>query len=328
MREFIINHKKKLILWSSISAAAALLSAFAIWALFIPYMYVSVDVNPSIEYAVNHMNRVISAKAVNSDGSEILSGLSLKNKTIDEAVKETVQKISDKGYFDASDPGAIEITTSNTASSTDKADSLASDLQKDAQQVTEDQGKAVDVEADSVTPEFVQQAKDLGISPGKLNLIKKLQASSDDPSTITVDDWKDKPVKDIMKTIKENRKADKATKNGDDGSTSASTATTETIDSSDSMTAADNKSSETVSADSQTNATENFNPNSNATKNCPNSNANSNATNNWKYSNTTVAQDTGSNTDVNTAVQTESNESHMQTSHSQTTHTQTTHTKR
>lgn len=276
MKEFMINNKKKLILWSSISVAAVLLCAFAIWALFIPYMYVSLDVNPSIEYSVNHANRVLSAKAVNDDGSDILSGLNLKNKTINDAVKETVQEISDKGYFDGSDPGAVEITTSEASGgSTEESDALAQDLQNDAQTVTTDEGKTVDVEAESIGLDRVKEAKELGISPGKLNLIQKLQASSDNPDSITVDDWKNKPVKDIMKAIKENRKADQ-TKKGqtDDGS---ATTTETTIGSSGNTDSTDG-----IMSDSTVGSTENRGQQAQAT-NPAAEHRNSNATKHYNY---------------------------------------------
>ena len=54
--------------------------------------------------------------------------------------------------------------------------------------------------------ERVAMAKDLGITPGKLNLIQKLSVTYDEADAFEVDEWLDKPVKDIMKTIKGNRK--------------------------------------------------------------------------------------------------------------------------
>lgn len=53
----------------------------------IPTTYLSVDVNPSIEYSINMFNRVLSAEGVNDDGTKIVDEIdlkNLKNKTIDE----------------------------------------------------------------------------------------------------------------------------------------------------------------------------------------------------------------------------------------------------
>lgn len=268
MNEFIVHNRKKLILWSSVSVAAILLGAFAVWLIFVPYMYVSLDVNPSIEYSVNHLNRVLSVRGVNGDGSDILNGVDLKSKPIGDAVKETVRQISAKGYFDGSDPGAVEITTSEASGgATQDSDILARNLQNEAQTATADEGKTVDVEAESVGLDRVKEARELGISPGKLNLIQKLQASSDDPSSITVDDWKDKPVKDILKTIKDNRKAGQ--KNSPDGQDS--TTTTETADDSSGKT--DDSAAVSTIGSTEGKCRQTANPgaeqkSSNATKHC------------------------------------------------------------
>ena len=45
-----------------------------------PVSYVSIDVNPSIELALNRFDRVVYAAAYNLEGEEILNGLSLKGK--------------------------------------------------------------------------------------------------------------------------------------------------------------------------------------------------------------------------------------------------------
>lgn len=53
--------------------------------------------------------------------------------------------------------------------------------------------------------ERIALAKELGITPGKMNLIQKLMAS-EESGTIDAAAWKDAPVKDIMQAIKANRK--------------------------------------------------------------------------------------------------------------------------
>lgn len=55
-----------------------------------PVSYISIDVNPSIELALNRFNRVVSAKAYNEEAEGILNGLSLKWKDYTEAMEEIV----------------------------------------------------------------------------------------------------------------------------------------------------------------------------------------------------------------------------------------------
>ena len=76
----------RIVAWVASAAAAIVLIRAGAWAYFTPYTYVSLDVNPSIEYSVNRFDRVLSVSAVNGDGTEILKNLDLKNKTIDEAI--------------------------------------------------------------------------------------------------------------------------------------------------------------------------------------------------------------------------------------------------
>lgn len=55
-----------------------------------PVSYVSIDVNPSIELALNRWNRVVSATAYNDEGEGILKNLSLNWKLYTDAIDEVV----------------------------------------------------------------------------------------------------------------------------------------------------------------------------------------------------------------------------------------------
>jgi len=209
----------QIMVWAASAAAAIVLVSVAAWAYLTPYTYVSLDVNPSIEYSVNRFNRVLSAVAVNGDGTEILQNLDLNNKTIDEAIKDTVDKIKNAGYFDGTDPGSIEISTSSD--NQQDAENLAKELKSTAQQATEGNAAPIEVEAISVGHQRVLDAKALGTTPGKLNLVQKLQASMVDYDSFDVKEWLKKPVKTIMKAIKENKNAASSTKKGSNDTSSS-----------------------------------------------------------------------------------------------------------
>lgn len=55
-----------------------------------PVSYVSIDVNPSIELALNRLDRVVSATAYNEEGINILKDLSLKGKRYTDAIDEVI----------------------------------------------------------------------------------------------------------------------------------------------------------------------------------------------------------------------------------------------
>lgn len=56
-----------------------------------PVSYISIDVNPSIELALNRFDRVVSVTAYNPEGEEILQDLSLKGKIYTAAIDEIVE---------------------------------------------------------------------------------------------------------------------------------------------------------------------------------------------------------------------------------------------
>lgn len=190
------------------SAAAVIFISTGTWAYASPYSYVSMDVNPSIEFSVNRFDRVIKVKAVNDDGEEILKQISLDdltNQTIEKAITATVKEISEAGYFDGETEGGIVIATSSE--DMEKAEELAQELQESVTEETTGNGDVVMVESISVGMERVDEAKSLGVTPGKLGLVEKLQEAADDSSSINLEEWLSKPVKDIMKATKEFTKA-------------------------------------------------------------------------------------------------------------------------
>ena len=247
LKEQSFYQAKKHTKWlaSAVAAAAVVcVMGTAAWAYATPYSYVSLDVNPSVEYSLNRFKRVLTVKAVNDDGKEIVEELGikkLKNKSIEEAISQTVLQIADSGYFEGADEGGIVIATSGD--NTKEAEDLAEDLQQQVEKTVEETGEEVVVEAISVGLERVQEARQLGVTPGKLNLVEKLQASAGDSETISVEDWLNKPVKEIMKAIKENKKAGKAGKDAEEPTDSESSSSEESSSSSESESSSEASSS-------------------------------------------------------------------------------------
>ena len=68
--------------WAAAAAAALVLLGGGGYLYASPYAYVSLDVNPSVEYVLNRFDRVLQATAVNEDGGRVLEGARLANKTI------------------------------------------------------------------------------------------------------------------------------------------------------------------------------------------------------------------------------------------------------
>ena len=189
------------------AAAVFIIWSTSAWAYYTPYSYVSLDVNPSIEYTVNRFDRVLSCSAVNGDGAEIVDDLRLHHKNIQDAVSETIQKIADAGYFDGNE---ADIMIAASSKSNQKSEELAGQLKKAALKEAEEDNLNVNLEAVRVEQEYVQQARELGVTPGKLVLVNELQDSGSQLSGEEMKTWLDSPVKDLMKQIQQNKEEEKA----------------------------------------------------------------------------------------------------------------------
>ena len=166
-----------------------------------PVAYVSMDINPSVELGVNGFDKVTSVEAYNEDGEKILGGTDLVNSDVDDAIKIVILNAISEGYINEDGLSAIEITTS--ADKEDVATKLNESLKEIAEETLDNNNVEAEVETEKVGLARRAEARELGITPGKLNLIQKLQELD---ATINVEDYKESSVKDIQKKTKELRK--------------------------------------------------------------------------------------------------------------------------
>lgn len=170
-----------------------------------PAKYISFDINPSVELVTNAFDKVIDANALNEDGIKILENLNLENKDVKEAVDLLTQSAIDNGYLQENLQNEILVTVA-----TDDADEAVK-TQNELGEVVKEELKEENLDKTPVTTENInmerhKEAERLGISPGKMNLIQKLEAVK---PGIKYEDYSKKPVKDIMKEIKDIRKENK-----------------------------------------------------------------------------------------------------------------------
>jgi hypothetical protein len=134
---------------------------------------IGIDVNPSIEIQVNRDNRVLSAKAINSDGEDILDGMDLRNVDMDIAVNAVIGSMVRHGYFDELE-NAILVTVSNKDS--EKASLVRQDVVSEIETSLEEHNVNAIVynqEAEE-TDELRQLADKYGISYGKAYFLNEL----------------------------------------------------------------------------------------------------------------------------------------------------------
>lgn len=171
-----------------------------------PVSYLCVDINPSVELGINIFSKVVAVHSYNSDGELILKDIKVTGSSVKDAVRAIVISASKHGYIAEDGSTIIELTSETKSSST--AEVLSVSAETGANDALTKEASVAVVENDNISLKSRATAKELGITPGKLNLIKKLMEV--DPEA-TVEAYKDASVKTIMKKIKDIKSADKAT---------------------------------------------------------------------------------------------------------------------
>ncbi len=76
--------------------------------------FITIDINPSVELALNEKNQVIEVLPLNEDADVILSGLKLIGLSIEEASEQIIKAASETGYIeDLSDNNNVIITSTS-----------------------------------------------------------------------------------------------------------------------------------------------------------------------------------------------------------------------
>lgn len=192
------SNTRKIVRWAAIAACVCILLG-PIFSFLImnsqSYGYVSVDVNPSIEYHINRFDRVVNITAVNKDGEALLATIgkdNMEGEDIEVALSLTIKALSLEGYLESDKAGLII----SSSSGTEKASITLHE--KLVTFVREDENlKGITVDTTIVSKETIQEASKLGTTAGKLKLIQSL---GDD---VDVQSWLDKSVSEIYAAVQE-----------------------------------------------------------------------------------------------------------------------------
>lgn len=150
----------------------------------IPVSYVSIDVNPSIELALNRLDRVISAEAYNEDGIIILNTISVGGMYYTEAVEQLVKSEAMQPYL--SENAGLTFTVAS--GSAQKENALLGGIESTSG-CREHGGLGYGADIGTV-----QEAHDNGLSLGKY---AAYQVLSQYDGSITADDCHDMTMSEI-----------------------------------------------------------------------------------------------------------------------------------
>ncbi|MEF9879590.1 MAG: anti-sigma factor domain-containing protein, partial [Clostridia bacterium] len=183
----------------------------------LPTCYVSMDVNPSIEYTLNAYHRVLTVQAVNESGAVVLADLKaaeLRNCSVDEAIQATLRQMDSNGFFDGTAQGGIVLAVC------EKEEAASQKLAGHLKEVVASQCAAnhrnVTVQAMAVNRTQLAQATAMHVTPGKLLLAQKLMAKQPADTADTLDAWLQKPVREILTALERAEEAEDAAEDAAD----------------------------------------------------------------------------------------------------------------
>ncbi|MGD9901322.1 MAG: hypothetical protein AB7S44_02160 [Spirochaetales bacterium] len=168
--------------------------------------YVSVDINPSVQFILNSDDEVVGVTASNDDGETILLGVTdeLIGMDIEDATQRIVELALEYGYLDpdalATDPNAVTITTMLETQNTRLQDQLRERIRTHLEEFFKNNGIFGVVMTDLDMQDVITEATELGISAGELKLIRSVQAAYPD---LTTEELLDTSVKDMMDMLRE-----------------------------------------------------------------------------------------------------------------------------
>ena len=166
-----------------------------------PVSYISVDINPSVELALNRFDRVVDATAYNDDGAQILQTLDLNHKRYTEAVELLLSDESFQRYL--SQDSLLSFTVVS-----DKEAALLAGIQQC-------QGYAqANAVCHSANAQLVEDAHHSGLSFGKYQAFLEL---SQYDKTITAEDCKNLSMGQIRDLIRQHQTGAESPSSGGQG---------------------------------------------------------------------------------------------------------------
>lgn len=217
---------------ASIAAAALFILGFGYgaYSYTVPYSYVNVDINPSIELTANVYDIIIKTEALNDDGKKLLNNSRLKNIRFEAGVSQLLRIAIEQGYLTAD---TVNINTnemeaviddqmvgSNTTSGNSEnainnaviftvssADGVKSGvLKKELIAIASKELDKGNVNTEVLIAEASIKQRDdarkLGVTPGKLALIE--DAIEGEPE-LKLEELKKAAVKDLIQKAKDKK---------------------------------------------------------------------------------------------------------------------------
>ncbi|MFZ5643152.1 MAG: anti-sigma-I factor RsgI family protein [Bacillota bacterium] len=184
--------------------AAACLVFFIVTAGFLNFSmapavaaYVCLDINPSVELAIDKDNIVRKAEALNDDGRELLTGLQLKGAGVGDALEKLIEVAVEKKYIQ---PGEENVIMSSVVPAGSEEISEVDTVVKDRiEAFLQKKNIKAEVVVGKATSEVRAEAEKSGMSTGRYMLYMKAREND---AQITPGDFRGKSIRQIEKDRK------------------------------------------------------------------------------------------------------------------------------
>lgn len=183
----------RLQLATAFAVFAVVIGVFIGWTQFFQtFGIVDLDVNPSIELSINRQNRVISAKALNLDGVQILSGMNLKYSKLENAIDAILGSMISNGYLTSPDDAMLVTVLMEEEVKAEQLENTV--ILRVNQFFPPDSTPVVYTQSLRDTQEIKSKAGEYQISRGVMNLIEIIQQEYPD---YTIDQLVEMPVRQL-----------------------------------------------------------------------------------------------------------------------------------
>lgn len=193
-QEAAVTSRAKITAFASMAAGFLLLTLGGFAGYRAPVGVVSIDVNPSIEYTINCLDRVLEIEAVNQDAEPILNGIdeeALLYQPVDSAVEQTIVALHAGGYLP--DGAENDVVLSASSYSAAHAERLAARLEDQSAKQP-----GLNVLSVPVSHRDVEAAHALGTTAGRLYLVEQLQQAAGSEDPFDTERWLTIPVREIL----------------------------------------------------------------------------------------------------------------------------------
>lgn len=172
--------------------------------------YMTVDINPSMEFIVTKSEKVVYVNALNEDAEVLLTDLQIEGKDLDVVMNIIIDAAINLGYIDV-DSEATYVSVLTISNDQEAQERIKTRAKEHINQSFQDHlvmGRAQDK---SFTPEFLVEAESYGVTPGFLLLAKSAVTVNDD---LLLEDALLLEVKELQAMIKEARMEMKSVAHG------------------------------------------------------------------------------------------------------------------